>query len=92
MPIRDLKPARLFHCTRAGFETIVSVPIRLQDRLMGELDLFYHAQIEVSAAARSWLEALTVQVARGNGEPATQSAGAGNRCLSSAQFSGASIA
>ena len=63
IPIRDMQPPRMFHCTRAGFETIVSVPIRLHDRLMGELDLFYHAQIEVPDAERSWLEALTVQVA-----------------------------
>jgi two-component system nitrate/nitrite sensor histidine kinase NarX len=63
IPIREMQPPRMFHCTRAGFETIVSVPIRLHDRLMGELDLFYHAQIEVSDAERSWLEALTVQVA-----------------------------
>ncbi len=63
IPIRDMQPPRMFHCARAGFETIVSVPIRLHDRLMGELDLFYHAQIEISEAERSWLEALTVQVA-----------------------------
>ncbi|MEP7296734.1 MAG: type IV pili methyl-accepting chemotaxis transducer N-terminal domain-containing protein [Burkholderiales bacterium] len=61
--IRDLQAPRLLHCTRAGFETIVSVPIRLHDRVMGELELFYHAQIEISDAERSWLEALTVQVA-----------------------------
>ena len=63
IPIRDLQPPRMLHCTQAGFETIISVPIRLHDRLMGELDLFYHAQIEVSGAERAWLEALTVQVA-----------------------------
>ena len=63
IPIREMQPPRMLHCTRAGFETIVSVPIRLHDRLMGELDLFYHAQIEVSDAERAWLEALTVQVA-----------------------------
>ncbi|MEO5733591.1 MAG: type IV pili methyl-accepting chemotaxis transducer N-terminal domain-containing protein [Rubrivivax sp.] len=63
IPIREMQPPRMVHCARAGFETIVSVPIRLHDRLMGELDLFYHAQIEVSDAERSWLEALTVQVA-----------------------------
>ncbi len=63
IPIRDMQPPRMLHCTRAGFETIVSVPIRFHDRLMGEVDLFYHAQIEVSDAERSWLEALTVQVA-----------------------------
>jgi two-component system nitrate/nitrite sensor histidine kinase NarX len=51
------------HCAQAGFETVVSVPVRLHDRLMGELDLFFHAQVAVSEAERSLLEALTVQLA-----------------------------
>ena len=51
------------HCAQAGFETVVSVPIRLHDRLMGEVDLFFHAQIDISDAERSLLDALTVQLA-----------------------------
>ena len=63
IPIRDANPARMPHCARAGFETIVSIPIRLHDRLMGEVDLFFHAQCEVTAAERSLLEALTAHLA-----------------------------
>ena len=46
------------HCANAGFETVVSLPIRLHERLMGEVDLFYHAQVTPSPAERSLLEAL----------------------------------
>ena len=63
IPIRAMQPARMRHCAQAGFETVVSVPIRLHDRLMGEVDLFFHAQIDISPAERSLLDALTVQLA-----------------------------
>ena len=42
IPIRAMQPARQDHCARAGFQTVVSVPIRLHERLMGEVDLFFH--------------------------------------------------
>ena len=63
IPIRAMEPARMGHCARAGFETVVSVPIRLHDRLMGEIDLFFHAQVDLSEAERSLLDALSVQLA-----------------------------
>jgi two-component system, NarL family, nitrate/nitrite sensor histidine kinase NarX len=63
IPIRTMQPARMKHCAKAGFETVVSVPIRLHDRLMGEVDLFFHARIDISDAERSLFEALTVQLA-----------------------------
>ena len=65
IPIRTMQPARMRHCATAGFETVVSVPIRLHDRLMGEVDLFFHARIDISEAERSLFEALTVQLAGG---------------------------
>ncbi len=63
MPIRAMQPARERHCAQAGFETVVSVPIVLHERLMGEVDLFFHAQISLCAAERSLLEAMTGQLA-----------------------------
>ena len=63
IPIRSLALGRMKHCALAGFETIVSIPIRLHDRLMGEVDLFFHAQIDVSDSDRSLLEALTAHLA-----------------------------
>lgn len=63
IPVRTMQPARMRHCAQAGFETVVSIPIRLHERLMGELDLFFHAQCDISDAERSLLEALTAHLA-----------------------------
>jgi two-component system nitrate/nitrite sensor histidine kinase NarX len=42
IPIRAVPGgARPGHCERAGFESMVSVPVRLQERLVGEINLFY---------------------------------------------------
>ncbi|MBX3606069.1 MAG: type IV pili methyl-accepting chemotaxis transducer N-terminal domain-containing protein [Piscinibacter sp.] len=53
----------LAHCAQAGFETVVTVPIRQHERLMGELDLLFHAQFTLSDAERSLLEALAAHLA-----------------------------
>ena len=63
IPIRSIVAGRIAHCARAGFETIVSIPIRLHDRLMGEVDLFFHAQRGMVQADKSLLEALTAHLA-----------------------------
>ncbi len=63
IPIRETQPARMSHCAQADFQTVVSVPVRLQGRLMGEVDLFFYAKVEMAAAERKLLEALTVQLA-----------------------------
>ena len=63
IPIRSIKPARLQHCAQAGFETVVSIPIRQHERLMGEVDLFFHARIDISTAERSLFEAMTAHLA-----------------------------
>ena len=63
IPIRAQQPARMLHCALAGFETVVSIPIRLHEHLMGEVDLFYHAQCAISAQEQSLMEALTAHLA-----------------------------
>jgi two-component system nitrate/nitrite sensor histidine kinase NarX len=63
IPIASATPATLPHCGLAGYATLVSIPIRLHDRLMGEVDLFHHAQATLSAAERSLLEALAAHLA-----------------------------
>jgi two-component system nitrate/nitrite sensor histidine kinase NarX len=47
----------------AGFRRSISLPIRLKDRLMGEVDLFYHAEFEPQEAERSLFEALAAHLA-----------------------------
>jgi two-component system nitrate/nitrite sensor histidine kinase NarX len=61
--IRAMPPRRMEHCGAAGFETVVSLPVRHHDRLMGEVDLFFHQQFSLSAAERSLLEALAAHLA-----------------------------
>lgn len=63
IPIRSLPQGSLKHCAKAGFETIVNVPVQMHDRLMGEVSLFFHARVSPSAAERSLLEALNSHLA-----------------------------
>ncbi len=63
IPIRDMDKTSLKHCAKAGFETVVNIPVRQHERLMGEVDLFYHARVSLSAAERSLLEALSSHLA-----------------------------
>ncbi len=65
IPIHSMEPAAMKHCAHAGYEALVTVPIRLHERLMGELNLFYHAHVNPSEAERSLLEALTAHLAAG---------------------------
>ena len=62
IPIQALPQGSLKHCAQADFETLVSLPIRVHERTMGELNLFYNAQVEPSAAERSLLEALAAHL------------------------------
>lgn len=50
-------------CVQAGFATLVSVPVRLHARVMGEIDLFFHRQLTLSDAERSLLETLASHLA-----------------------------
>lgn len=63
IPIQVMTKTPLQHCAKAGFETLVNIPVRLHERLMGEVDLFFYARVSPSPAERSLLEALTSQLA-----------------------------
>lgn len=65
IPIRDIVQLAPPHCARAGFETVVTIPVRLHDKLMGEVDLFFHARITLLDSERSLLEALSRHLASG---------------------------
>jgi two-component system nitrate/nitrite sensor histidine kinase NarX len=65
IPIRELSPAPKTHCTKAGFETLVTIPVRLHEHVMGEVDLFFHARTSPTPAERSLLEALSSHLASG---------------------------
>jgi two-component system nitrate/nitrite sensor histidine kinase NarX len=63
IPIRSLPQGSLKHCAKAGFETVVNVPVQMHDRQMGEVSLFFHARVSPSPAERSLLEALSSHLA-----------------------------
>jgi two-component system nitrate/nitrite sensor histidine kinase NarX len=63
IPIQSLANTSLQHCVKAGFETVVNIPVHLHERLMGEIDLFFHARVSPSSAERSLLEALSSHLA-----------------------------
>jgi two-component system nitrate/nitrite sensor histidine kinase NarX len=48
----------LGHCARAGYETVISVPVRVQERLVGELSLFYRAPKQLADDDRALLETI----------------------------------
>jgi two-component system, NarL family, nitrate/nitrite sensor histidine kinase NarX len=50
-------------CTRAGYEQLVSVPVRLHERQLGEIDLFYRGTHEPGAEDRALLETLAAHLA-----------------------------
>ncbi|WP_232540190.1 histidine kinase [Azohydromonas aeria] len=53
----------LGHCAKEGFRMLVSVPVRLQQRLLGEVDLFYRVEAPLSDDERSLLDALASHLA-----------------------------
>lgn len=63
IPIQAVTNTSLRHCEKAGFETLVNIPVHLHERLMGEVALFFHARVSPSPAEHSLLEALTSQLA-----------------------------
>ncbi len=55
----------LGNCGRAGFETLLSVPVRLHDRLLGEVDLFYRGPLVLAEDDRALLDTLASHLAGG---------------------------
>lgn len=55
--------ARLKHCARAGYETIISVPVRLQERMVCEINLFYRQAKQLSDEDKVLLETIASHLA-----------------------------
>jgi two-component system nitrate/nitrite sensor histidine kinase NarX len=64
IPIQPDGPAsRLGHCAREGFQTVISVPVRLHERMVGELNLFYREPRSLSDDDRALLETMASHLA-----------------------------
>ena len=57
------QPGLLGHCGRAGYACVIGVPVRLQERLVGELNLFYRSAVTLSDDDRALLETLASHLA-----------------------------
>ena len=57
----DQEPVR--HCARIGYESVVSVPIRLQQRILGEFNLFFRQPVALTADESALLDALASHLA-----------------------------
>lgn len=51
------------NCIRCGYESLVSVPVRLQQRLIGEIDLFFRSPVVLATEEEELLDALASHLA-----------------------------
>lgn len=63
IPIISEDDQRLGNCARAGYTSLISVPVRLQQRVLGEVDLFYRHEAVLDAEDRALYEALAGHLA-----------------------------
>lgn len=63
IPIHQDAQTPLRHCARAGFRNVVSVPVRLQQRLIGEIDLFFRRDLQLNTEESELLDALASHLA-----------------------------
>lgn len=64
IPIRGTGPSPE-HCGQAGFRTLLAVPVRLNQQVLGEVDLFYRTPPADVEAVRSLVELLASHLAGG---------------------------
>ena len=63
IPIHSHEAAPMRHCARVGYQNLVSVPLRLQQRLIGEIDLFFRSEVHLNADETELLDALASHLA-----------------------------
>jgi two-component system nitrate/nitrite sensor histidine kinase NarX len=63
IPIHSHELAPMRHCAKVGYESLISVPIRLQQRLIGEVDLFFRSTATLRPDEVELLDALASHLA-----------------------------
>lgn len=63
IPIISEQDHRLGSCAKVGYVSLVSVPIRAQERVLGEVDLFFRHETQLSEADRTLYDTLAGQLA-----------------------------
>lgn len=63
IPIHNHQSEPVRQCAKAGYESLVSVPVRLQQRLIGEIDLFFRSSVILRPDEVELLDALSSHLA-----------------------------
>ncbi len=63
IPIHSHASEPMRHCAKVGYESVVSVPIRLQQRLIGEVDLFFRSSVSLRPDEVELLDSLASHLA-----------------------------
>jgi two-component system nitrate/nitrite sensor histidine kinase NarX len=64
IPIRSTEPGGVTGpCLAAGYEHLLTIPVRLHDRVLGEVDLLYRSEPRLGEEDRALLEALASHLA-----------------------------
>jgi two-component system nitrate/nitrite sensor histidine kinase NarX len=63
IPIANHLDTPVRRCAKVGYENVVSVPVRLQNRMIGEINLFFRSEIHLSADEIELLDALANHLA-----------------------------
>lgn len=63
IPIANHEAAPMRSCVKAGYRSLVSVPIRLQQRVIGEIDLFFRQEVTLRPDEVDLLDALASHLA-----------------------------
>ncbi|MDE2401484.1 MAG: type IV pili methyl-accepting chemotaxis transducer N-terminal domain-containing protein [Burkholderiales bacterium] len=65
IPIRSDGDDSKMHCAQEGFQAVISVPVNLHQRCVGEVDLFYRSEQVLTDGDRSMLETMATHLAGG---------------------------
>ncbi|PVY65445.1 two-component system nitrate/nitrite sensor histidine kinase NarX [Paracidovorax citrulli] len=63
IPMLPGAPAGMPHCGEAGYQALVLVPVRTQQRVLGEVDLFFRSATEIEPGMQEMLEAMASHLA-----------------------------
>ena len=63
IPIVPAGRLQLPHCREAGYETVVSIPVQLHQRLLGEVTLFFRTTLDLSEDMRELLSTMARHLA-----------------------------
>ena len=63
IPIMNSDVAPLQHCSRMGYVGMISVPVRMHNKVLGEINLFYKSQVSLPAEELDLMDTLASHLA-----------------------------